>query len=85
MLAATREETDDAKALRRLKQRPRPRRGARQRAGRMAGRKHLKINGKPRPAAKPRGGAPIQSFQRPAIRRGHSPAGGALNVSARAP
>ncbi len=55
MLAATREETADAKALRRLKQRPWPRRGA-EGAGRMAGRKHLKINWKSRPAEKPRDG-----------------------------
>jgi len=51
---------------------------------RMAGRIRLKIN-TPRPAAKPRGGVSINPFQRPVIRCGHPPAGGAPNAGARAP
>ena len=39
----------------------------------------------PCPAAKPRGRARIIPFQRPAIRRGHPPAGGAPNAGSQAP
>jgi len=44
----------------------------------------MKIN-TPGPAASPRGRATIIPFQRPAIRRGHPPAGGAPNAGSRAP
>ncbi len=73
-----------AKALRRLKQRTMPRRGA-VGAGWPAGRKRLKINKLPAPRRSRGAGLSINPFQRPAGRRGHSPAGGAPKLDAGAP
>jgi len=68
-----------------LSQWPCRRRGALCAPRRMAGHIRLKIN-----VSRPRGeaagpGLPINPFQRPAIRRGHPPAGGGPNAGARAP
>jgi len=60
------------------------RRGAHQRAGRMTGRKQLKINF-PAPRLRRGAGASINPVPTPVIRSGHPPAGGGPNPGARAP
>ena len=59
--------------------------GAHQRAGRMAGYKPLKINRKSPPRGEAAGRGCLNIHFHPAIRRGHSPAGGAPNAIAGAP
>jgi len=67
------------------KRRPLPRRGAYQRAGRMAGSKCLKIKRKSPPRGEAAGRGDENPVKHPAIRSGHPPAGGAPNAIAGAP